>query len=124
MTAHGTPQGERTGAGNGGGLAGAVRTGWVIFLALALLTLVEYIIAVSLEANLPIIIGLAVVTAGLIAWYFMPNVRDRRGWGGEAWGGGRGAARVCGCAARAPRRWRPGGAGGVCRPACRRAGRW
>ena len=78
MTARGTPQGE--GAGNSGGLAGAVRTGWVIFLALALLTFVEYMIAVSLEANLPIIIGIAVVKAGLIGWYFMHIVR--------AWPGG------------------------------------
>ena len=73
MTAQGTPQEE--GAGSGHGLAGAVRTGWVIFLALALLTLVEYIIAVSLEANLPIIIGIAVLKAGLIGWYFMHIVR-------------------------------------------------
>lgn len=80
MTAHGTPQGEKAGGGNGGGLASAVRTGWVIFLALALLTLAEYIIAVSLEANLPIIIAIAVVKAGLIAYYFMHIVR--------AWSGG------------------------------------
>ena len=33
MSAQVTPQGERAGAGHGGGLAGAVRTGWVIFLA-------------------------------------------------------------------------------------------
>lgn len=84
MTAHGTPQGEGAGAGNGGGLAGAVRTGWVIFLALALLTLVEYIIAISLEANFPIIIGIAVVKAGLIAWYFMHIVRAWRGGDEEA----------------------------------------
>lgn len=80
MTAPGTPQGEKAGGGNGGGLASAVRTGWVIFLALALLTLIEYIIAISLEANLPIIIAIAVVKAGLIAYYFMHIVR--------AWSGG------------------------------------
>jgi heme/copper-type cytochrome/quinol oxidase subunit 4 len=80
VSTHGTPPGERTDAGHGGGLAGAVRTGWVIFLALALLTLVEYIIAVSLEANLPIIIAIAVLKAGLIAYYFMHIVR--------AWSGG------------------------------------
>ncbi len=80
MTAHEAPQGEKAGAGHGGGLAGAVRTGWVIFLALALLTLVEFIIAVSLEANLPIIMAIAVVKAGLIGWYFMHIVR--------AWSGG------------------------------------
>ena len=80
MTAQGTPQSESSGARGGNGLARAVRTGWVIFLALALATLVEYIIAVTLEANLPIIIAIAVVKAGLIGWYFMHIVR--------AWSGG------------------------------------
>ena len=75
MTTHGTPQGEGAGADGGHGASGAIRTGWVIFLALALATLVEYIVAVSLEANLPIIIAIAVVKAGLISYYFMHIVR-------------------------------------------------
>jgi caa(3)-type oxidase subunit IV len=71
MTAQGTPQGE----GAGGGLASAVKTGWVVFLALALLTVVEYIVAVALEANLPIVIAIAMAKAGLITYYFMHIVR-------------------------------------------------
>jgi len=75
MTAHDTPQEKSGRAGHGGGLTSAIQTGWVIFLALALLTLIEFIIAVSLEANLPIIIAIAVMKAGLIGWYFMHIVR-------------------------------------------------
>lgn len=75
MTAQGTSQSEGAGAGDGGGLASAVKTGWVVFLALALLTAAEYIVAVSLDANLPFVIAIAMAKAGLITYYFMHIVR-------------------------------------------------
>ena len=53
----------------------AVSTGWRVFALLAVLTVVEYLIAVSVSWNLPIIMGFAVLKAGLIVYYFMHVVR-------------------------------------------------
>lgn len=54
---------------------GGTRTGWLVFLGLAVLTVIEYIIAVELDNNLPIIMGIAVIKAALIIWYFMHIAR-------------------------------------------------
>lgn len=54
---------------------GGFSTGWMVFLFLAVLTVVEYIIAVSLDWNLPIIMGIAVLKAVLIIYYFMHIAR-------------------------------------------------
>jgi caa(3)-type oxidase subunit IV len=66
-------------SGNG---KSAVRTGWLVFGLLAVLTVVEYIIAVSLDANLPVIMAIAVAKAALILWYFMHVARLWLGGGG------------------------------------------
>ncbi len=64
-----------------GGPFGAIRTGWMVFLALAVLTIVEYIVAVGVDANLPVIAVIALGKAGFIVYYFMHVVRA---WRGEA----------------------------------------
>ncbi len=66
------------------GLAGAIRIGWMMFLGLAVLTLVEYVIAVTLDANLPIVIAIALMKACLIVYYFMHVLRVWRGREEEA----------------------------------------
>ncbi len=60
--------------------SGRVRTGWVVFLWLAVLTAVEFVVAVTVDANLPIMVVIALLKAGLIVYYFM---RVRRIWRGE-----------------------------------------
>lgn len=65
----------------GGGPFGAIRTGWMVFAALAALTIVEYVVAVRVEANLPIVAVIALGKAGFIGYYFMHIVRA---WRGEA----------------------------------------
>ncbi|HVP05562.1 MAG TPA: cytochrome C oxidase subunit IV family protein [Dehalococcoidia bacterium] len=57
----------------------AVRRGRFVFLVLAVLTAVEYLIAIEVGPNLPILIGIAVYKAGLILWYFMHVARAWRG---------------------------------------------
>ncbi len=58
---------------------GPVRTGWVVFLWLAVLTAVEFIVAVTVDANLPIMVVIALIKAGLIVYYFMHVLRIWRG---------------------------------------------
>ena len=58
---------------------GRVRTGWVVFLWLAVLTAVEFIVAVTVDANLLIMVGIALLKAGLIVYYFMRVFRIWRG---------------------------------------------
>lgn len=76
-------EGRQSGDGRGPveGVSAAVRTGWMVFAALAVLTIVEYVIAVRLDANLPIIALIAAAKAGFIVYYFMHVVRA---WRGEA----------------------------------------
>ncbi len=57
--------------------------GWRVFLALAVLTVVEFVLAVTIDANLPILVVIAVVKAGLIVHYFMHLLRVWRGAGEE-----------------------------------------
>lgn len=58
---------------------GSQRTGLIVFLTLAVLTVVEFAIAVTIDANLPIMIVIALVKAVLIVHYFMHLVRIWRG---------------------------------------------
>lgn len=67
-----------------GGFAAAVRTGWVVFVVLAVLTAVEYVIAVELDKNIPILVGIAIIKAALIMNYFMHIARMWLSHGGEA----------------------------------------
>ena len=50
---------------------GASRIGWWIFIGLAIVTAIEYLIAVELNINLFFLAQIAVLKAGLIAVYFM-----------------------------------------------------
>ncbi len=50
---------------------GASRIGWWIFIGLAIVTAIEYVIAVALNINLFFLAQIAVLKAGLIAVYFM-----------------------------------------------------
>jgi heme/copper-type cytochrome/quinol oxidase subunit 4 len=53
----------------------AVRLGLIVFAVLAVLTVVEYLIAVSLDKNIVILAVMAVAKALLIVYYFMHVVR-------------------------------------------------
>lgn len=65
----------------GEGLFSAIRTGWMVFVALAVLTIIEYVVAVSLDANVPVVAVIALAKAGFIVYYFM---HVARAWRGEA----------------------------------------
>ncbi len=58
--------------------AGPLRTGWMVFIALAILTIVEYVVAITVDANLVAMIVIAVAKAGFILYYFMHIVRAWR----------------------------------------------
>jgi caa(3)-type oxidase subunit IV len=47
------------------------RIGWWIFIGLAVVTAIEYVIAVALNINLFFLAQIAVLKAGLIVVYFM-----------------------------------------------------
>jgi caa(3)-type oxidase subunit IV len=47
------------------------RIGWWIFVGLAVVTAIEYVIAVALNINLFFLAQIAVLKAGLIVVYFM-----------------------------------------------------
>ncbi len=55
----------------GGGRMSAAGLGWIVFIALAILTVAEYIVAIELQKNLILLMGVAVLKAVAIAWYFM-----------------------------------------------------
>ena len=55
--------------------SGPLGTGWMVFLLLAVLTAVEFVLAVTIDANLPILVVLALAKAGLIVHYFMHLMR-------------------------------------------------
>jgi caa(3)-type oxidase subunit IV len=52
-----------------------LRIGWLVFIALAVLTIVEFAFAVVVDANLPILVVIAIMKAGLIMYYFMHLLR-------------------------------------------------
>ena len=56
-----------------------LRIGWLVFLALAILTVVEFIVAITVDSNLPILVVFALLKAGLIAYYFMHLLKLWRG---------------------------------------------
>ena len=55
------------------GLRSGLRLGLVVIMVLAVLTIIEFVVPVALERGpaLPILVGLALVKAGLIVHYFM-----------------------------------------------------
>ncbi len=54
------------------GLTSALRLGLLVLIVLAVLTVIEYVVAVTLDdGNLPYIVILALIKAGLIVYYFM-----------------------------------------------------
>lgn len=67
--------------------ATAQRRGMVVFGILAVLTLVEYLVAVSLTSSTALLVTLLAVAAGAKAWaiavYFMHVTRLWRGEGGH-----------------------------------------
>ncbi len=65
------------------GMARALRTGWIVFLGLAVLTAVEFAVAVTVTTNLPAVLVMALMKAGLIIYYFMHLLRIWRGEEGE-----------------------------------------
>ena len=46
-------------------------TRWTVFFILAVLTAAEFVVAVAVDANVPIIAVIAVAKAALIVYYFM-----------------------------------------------------
>ena len=57
---------------NGANQASRMRRGLVIFLALMVIEIVEYLVGASMSVgSLPIMVLLMVPGAGLIIWYFM-----------------------------------------------------
>ncbi len=58
---------------------GPLRIGWLVFLGLAVLTVVEFIVAITVTSNLPFLIVFALMKAGLIMYYFMHLLRLWRG---------------------------------------------
>ena len=72
-----TEGGGRT-KGPGQGFAAALRVGWRMAVALAVLTIVEYAL-ITVTANLPIMVVVNLVEAGLIMIYFMHLPRLWRG---------------------------------------------
>lgn len=60
-------------------VASPSRIGWLVFAALAVLTVVEYVAAIGLGKNVPVLVGFAVLKAGLIGRYFMHILALLRG---------------------------------------------
>ncbi len=55
--------------------SGPLGTGWVVFIGLAILTIVEFFLAISIDKNVPILVVFAIAKAGLIVHYFMHLAR-------------------------------------------------
>ncbi|MFQ5872568.1 MAG: cytochrome C oxidase subunit IV family protein [Dehalococcoidia bacterium] len=54
------------------GLASALRLGLLVLIALAVLTVIEYAVGVALDdGNVPYLVIIALLKAGLIVYYFM-----------------------------------------------------
>lgn len=58
-----------------GSQGNAVSIGLVVVLVLAVATIIEYVIAIEVDKNLPVLIVIAFFKAGLILYYFMHIVR-------------------------------------------------
>jgi caa(3)-type oxidase subunit IV len=59
----------------------AMRTGAAVFLALAVFTVIEYLVAQEVGSPLAPLFVIAAIKAGLILWYFMHVARSWRGGG-------------------------------------------
>jgi heme/copper-type cytochrome/quinol oxidase subunit 4 len=53
------------------GPAEAQRIGWLVFVALVVLILLEYVAFLAMSFNLPLMIAMNVLDAALIMYYFM-----------------------------------------------------
>ncbi len=60
-----------------------LRTGWLVFAGLAVLTAIEYVLSLSLRPNTPYLAVTALVKAGLIVAYFMHVAQLWRAEGGH-----------------------------------------
>jgi hypothetical protein len=52
-------------------MAAYARTGWLVFAVLIVLIVLEYVIFLILDTNLPIMVLMNVADAALIMYYFM-----------------------------------------------------
>ncbi len=57
------------------GTAGPLLTGWTVLLILMVLVLLEYVAAIYMDRNLPLMVAMNVIDAGLIMYYFMHVAR-------------------------------------------------
>lgn len=48
-----------------------IRLGWIIFTALAVLTVVEFLVGALIRPATPYLVAIAIVKAWLIVYYFM-----------------------------------------------------
>ncbi len=55
--------------------SGPLGRGWVVFIGLAILTVAEYFLAISIDQNVAILVVFAIAKAGLIIHYFMHLAR-------------------------------------------------
>lgn len=58
--------------------SGGPGLGMIVFVFLAILTIVEYIIATQMESKMLLLIGIAFLKAVAILWYFMHVARAWR----------------------------------------------
>jgi hypothetical protein len=56
-------------------MAPPVRTGWLVFLTLMILAIVEYIIFLVLSSNFPLMVAINIADAALIIYFYMHVTR-------------------------------------------------
>jgi len=56
-------------------MAALVRTGWLVFLTLLTLVILEYVLFLVLDSNLPLMVAMNVADAALIMYFFMHVTR-------------------------------------------------
>jgi uncharacterized membrane protein YagU involved in acid resistance len=56
-------------------MAASVRTGWLVFLTLMVLAIVEYIIFLVLSSNFPLMVVINLADAALIIYFYMHVTR-------------------------------------------------
>jgi hypothetical protein len=52
-------------------MAAYARTGWLVFIVLIALVLLEYVVFLAMDMNMPLMVAMNVADAALIVWYFM-----------------------------------------------------
>lgn len=60
-----------------------LRTGWLVFIGLAVLTAIEFVLSLAVRPNTPYLAVTALVKAGLIVAYFMHVAQLWRPEGGH-----------------------------------------